>query len=148
MEKSYSYDKNDITKTSLININTRQKSPVAQRMSSNLRDDSFNSQLNQDTYDNSYDIGLLPRNLKNQDEIIEEKPRGKPMSPTKIDSTNSSSDHKELATLLDDALKAQDKYVKMFPDMKHRINDIETKSIEDMTFTILNQGIFIYEQYK
>lgn len=32
--------------------------------------------------------------------------------------------------------------------MKYRINEEDTKSFEDITFCMLQQGLFIYEEYK
>ena len=56
--------------------------------------------------------------------------------------------HDKLAILLDEALKSQERYVKMFPHMKYLINDQNTKSLEDMTLTISQQAQFLFSECK
>jgi uncharacterized coiled-coil protein SlyX len=86
----------------------------------------------------------LSKDTRNWDhEEEEEDPRSYPQSPEPHLGGQDNLTH-----LLDSVLEAQDKYVQMFPDLKYRINEEQTKSFEDITFWMLNQGLFLFEQCK
>lgn len=77
----------------------------------------------------------------------EEYPRSNPRSPEQNDTLHEV-EQDQLTYLLDTVLSAQDKYLKLFPNMKHRITENDTRSFEDITFCMLQQGLFLYEECK
>lgn len=89
----------------------------------------------------------LSRDDTKQWDHYEEEPRSYPRSPEPQE-TAPGIEQDHLTYLLDTVLAAQDKYTKMFPHMKYRINEEDTKSFEDITFCMLQQGLFIYDEYK
>ena len=72
--------------------------------------------LQGNTYDESNE-----EDLKKWDREEEENPRACPKSPEAMFHKEPGQD--QLTYLLDNVLEAQDKYVKMFPHMKHLINE-------------------------
>ena len=77
----------------------------------------------------------------------EEDPRNYTQSPEPNLNT-SSQDQDQLTWLLDKVLEAQAKYAHMFPEIEYLINEKQTKSFEDITFCMLRQGLFLYDQWK
>ena len=97
-----------------------------------------------------------------------EHPRSLHYSPSPNERIPSPNDY-DLPSLLDNVISAQEKYIKLFPNLKYKITNEGTKSFEDITFwwvlntlisvksnfmlcnktyRMLNQGLFIYEEYK
>ncbi|CAI2366259.1 unnamed protein product [Moneuplotes crassus] len=110
-------------------------------MSYDWRDDLTQSQSNHmRTQDDR-----KTHNMMNLEKEIEEDPRSLPKSPEHFSSTG---DQEHLTYLLDTVLEAQEKFVTMFPNMGNLINEKETKSFEDITFCMLKQSLFLFDEYK
>ncbi|CAI2375922.1 unnamed protein product [Moneuplotes crassus] len=131
---------------------SRDDPPDFYRSKDNIFNYDWRDDLSQSQNTNTQDC-RSSRDMVNFEREEEEDPRSLPKSPERYtsqctDQYTDSNDQDNLTCLLDTVLEAQDKYISMFPNMGNLIHENETKSFEDITFCMLQQGLFLFDEYK